>query len=172
MSLATDLSAFKDAGNARMPKEHSHAISQSIEDFKQTWNAANAIDVGGPQVHVADSHARIDRVRRNLDRRYVALGHAPEGTSRRPRSLRSSTTTIDLVMLSGQLQIGAVFPQTELGGDPGAVRAWVQAVTDLGYSHIAVFDHVGGADPRVHAGWDRPYTVDGSGHMHFRAECL
>jgi probable F420-dependent oxidoreductase len=67
-------------------------------------------------------------------------------------------------MLSGQPQIGAVFPQTELGGDPGAVRAWVQAVTDLGYDHIAVFDHVIGADPRVHAGWDRPYTVDTTFH--------
>jgi probable F420-dependent oxidoreductase len=67
-------------------------------------------------------------------------------------------------MFSGQPQIGAVFPQTELGGDPGAVRAWVQAVTDLGYDHIAVFDHVIGADPLVHAGWDRPYTVDTTFH--------
>ena len=67
-------------------------------------------------------------------------------------------------MLPEQFQIGAVFPQTELGGDPGAVRAWVQAVTDLGYGHIAVFDHVIGADPRVHAGWDRPYTVDTTFH--------
>ncbi len=66
--------------------------------------------------------------------------------------------------MSGQPQIGAVFPQTELGGDPGAVRAWVQAVTELGYGHIAVFDHVVGADPRVHAGWDRPYTVDTTFH--------
>lgn len=63
-----------------------------------------------------------------------------------------------------ELQIGAVFPQTELGGDPGAVRAWVQAVTELGYGHIAVFDHVIGADPRIHAGWDRPYTVETTFH--------
>jgi probable F420-dependent oxidoreductase len=61
-------------------------------------------------------------------------------------------------------RIGAVFPQTELGGDPGAVRAWVQAVTEFGYEHIAVFDHVVGADPQVHAGWDRPYTVETTFH--------
>jgi probable F420-dependent oxidoreductase len=61
-------------------------------------------------------------------------------------------------------QIGVVFPQTELGGDPGAVRAWVQAVTELGYGHIAVFDHVVGADPRIHTGWDRAYTVETTFH--------
>jgi peroxiredoxin len=46
MSLATDLSTFTDAANARMPKEHSRAISKSIEDFAQTWNPANAISAG------------------------------------------------------------------------------------------------------------------------------
>ena len=66
--------------------------------------------------------------------------------------------------MNAQPQVGAVFPQTELGGDPGAVRAWVQAVTELGYGHIAVFDHVVGADPQVHVGWDRPYTVETTFH--------
>jgi probable F420-dependent oxidoreductase len=66
--------------------------------------------------------------------------------------------------MTEQPQLGAVFPQTELGGDPGEVRAWVQAVTELGYGHIAVFDHVIGADPAVHAGWDRAYTVDTTFH--------
>jgi probable F420-dependent oxidoreductase len=62
--------------------------------------------------------------------------------------------------MTAQPQIGAIFPQSELGGDPGAVRAWAQAVTDLGYGHIVAFDHVIGPDPRVHIGWDRPYTVE------------
>jgi probable F420-dependent oxidoreductase len=66
--------------------------------------------------------------------------------------------------MSVRPRVGAIFPQTELGGDPGAVRAWTQAVTDLGYSHIAVFDHVVGADPQVHQGWDRPYDVDTTFH--------
>jgi peroxiredoxin len=48
MSLATDLATLKDRAHAQMPKEHSHAISKSIEDFMQTWNPANAINVGQP----------------------------------------------------------------------------------------------------------------------------
>ncbi len=62
--------------------------------------------------------------------------------------------------MSRQPRIGAVLPQNELGGDPGAVRAWVQAATDLGYDHISGFDHVIGADPQVHTGWVHPYTID------------
>src|SRR3984885_2716373 len=62
--------------------------------------------------------------------------------------------------MSAQLRIGAVLPQNELGSDPGAVRAWVQAATELGYDHISGFDHVIGADPRVHTGWVHPYTVE------------
>jgi probable F420-dependent oxidoreductase len=62
--------------------------------------------------------------------------------------------------MTTQLRIGAVLPQNELGGDPGAVRAWVQAATEHGYDHISGFDHVVGADPQVHTGWDRAYTID------------
>src|ERR1700722_5985234 len=62
--------------------------------------------------------------------------------------------------MTPQPRIGAVLPQNELGGDPGAVRAWVQAATELGYDHISGFDHVVGADPRVHTDWVHPYTVE------------
>jgi len=48
VSLATDLSTFKDGAYARMPKEHSQALSKSIEDFVHTWNPADAINVGEP----------------------------------------------------------------------------------------------------------------------------
>jgi len=57
------------------------------------------------------------------------------------------------------VQIGVVYPQTELGGDPTAVRRIGRAVEELGYSHLLAYDHVLGA---VHA--DRtpqltgPYT--------------
>jgi probable F420-dependent oxidoreductase len=57
------------------------------------------------------------------------------------------------------LRIGAVFPQTELGHDTGAVRAWAQEVEHAGYRHALVYDHVLGADPAVHTGWDRAYDV-------------
>jgi probable F420-dependent oxidoreductase len=62
------------------------------------------------------------------------------------------------------MQIGVVFPQTELGGDPGAVRAYAAAVSELGYSHIAVYDHVVGADPAIHRGWDGPYDISTTFH--------
>ena len=49
------------------------------------------------------------------------------------------------------MDIGVIFPQTEIEGDPAAVRDFVQAAEDLGYSHIFVADHVLGADPQFHA---------------------
>src|ERR1700748_736756 len=56
-------------------------------------------------------------------------------------------------------RIGAVFPQTELGHDTGAVRAWGQEVERAGYRHVLIYDHVLGADPAIHTPWDRPYDV-------------
>jgi probable F420-dependent oxidoreductase len=65
------------------------------------------------------------------------------------------------------MRIGAIFPQTEIGADPGAVRAYGQAVEGLGYRHILAFDHVLGADPAVHTGWDRAYDVETTFHEPF-----
>ena len=62
------------------------------------------------------------------------------------------------------MEIGVVFPQTELGGDVGAVRAFGQAASELGYSHLAAYDHVLGADPAVHGDLGGPYTSDTTFH--------
>jgi alkanesulfonate monooxygenase SsuD/methylene tetrahydromethanopterin reductase-like flavin-dependent oxidoreductase (luciferase family) len=62
------------------------------------------------------------------------------------------------------MRIGVVFPQTELGGDAGAVRAYGQRVEELGFTHLLAYDHVVGADPAVHAGWDGPYDVHTTFH--------
>jgi probable F420-dependent oxidoreductase len=62
------------------------------------------------------------------------------------------------------MQIGVVLPQTEIGADRGAVREYATAVSELGYQHIAAYDHVVGADPAVHEGWDGPYDVHTSFH--------
>jgi hypothetical protein len=43
------------------------------------------------------------------------------------------------------MNIGVVFPQVEIGQDPGAIRDYAQAVEVMGYTHILVFDHVLGA---------------------------
>jgi probable F420-dependent oxidoreductase len=39
------------------------------------------------------------------------------------------------------------------------MRTYGQHVEELGYSHILAYDHVVGADPAVHTGWDRAYNV-------------
>jgi probable F420-dependent oxidoreductase len=57
------------------------------------------------------------------------------------------------------LKIGAIFPTTEIGTDPAAIRDWAQAAEGLGMSHVITYDHVLGA---VHAGREPklsgPYT--------------
>jgi probable F420-dependent oxidoreductase len=65
------------------------------------------------------------------------------------------------------VQIGVVFPQTELGGDAGAVRQFGQAVEQQGYRHLLVYDHVVGADPSVHSPWRGPYDIDTTFHEPF-----
>jgi probable F420-dependent oxidoreductase len=65
------------------------------------------------------------------------------------------------------VRIGVVFPQTELGGDVGAVRAYGERVQELGFAHVLAYDHVVGADPDVHRGWRGPYDVSTTFHEPF-----
>ncbi len=65
------------------------------------------------------------------------------------------------------MNVGVVFPQTELGGDAGAVRAYAQRVEELGYAHLLAYDHVLGADPGVHSPWNGPYDVHTTFHEPF-----
>jgi probable F420-dependent oxidoreductase len=65
------------------------------------------------------------------------------------------------------MQIGVVFPQTELGGDVGAVRAYAKGVEQLGYTHLLAYDHVVGADAAIHQGWAGPYDVHTTFHEPF-----
>ncbi|MFT3854968.1 MAG: LLM class F420-dependent oxidoreductase [Ilumatobacteraceae bacterium] len=44
------------------------------------------------------------------------------------------------------MRIGVVFPQTEIGDDPIAVRDFVQTAEGLGFAHLLCFDHVLGAE--------------------------
>jgi probable F420-dependent oxidoreductase len=62
------------------------------------------------------------------------------------------------------MQIGAVFPQTEIGADVGAVRAYAERVQELGFAHILAYDHVVGADPTVHSPWRGPYDISTTFH--------
>jgi probable F420-dependent oxidoreductase len=66
------------------------------------------------------------------------------------------------------MQIGAVFPQTEFGNDPAAIREYAQTVEGLGYSHVLAYDHVLGANPNRPGGWQgRPYTYQSPFHEPF-----
>ena len=65
------------------------------------------------------------------------------------------------------MRLGAIFPQTEIGAAPAAVRDFAQAAEDLGYDHILVFDHVLGADQTKRDIWDRPYNKDDMFHEPF-----
>ena len=45
------------------------------------------------------------------------------------------------------MHLGVVFPQTEIGADPLAIKDFAQAAEALGYRHILAYDHVIGANP-------------------------
>jgi probable F420-dependent oxidoreductase len=59
---------------------------------------------------------------------------------------------------------GVVFPQTEIGADPAGVRAYAQAVQQMGYEHLAAYDHVLGADASVRPGWTGTYSSESLFH--------
>jgi probable F420-dependent oxidoreductase len=55
------------------------------------------------------------------------------------------------------MQVGAVFPQLEIGADPDAIANFVRTVEELGYDHLVIFDHVLGADANRPGGWRGAY---------------
>lgn len=58
--------------------------------------------------------------------------------------------------------IGVVFPQTEFGSDPSAIRDYAQSAEELGFSHIIAYDHILGANPDRPGGWEGVYTYQHS----------
>jgi probable F420-dependent oxidoreductase len=57
------------------------------------------------------------------------------------------------------VQVGVLFPQTEIGADLGALRSFVEAADGLGYRHLVTYEHVLGADPSRHPNWPGPYDL-------------
>lgn len=55
------------------------------------------------------------------------------------------------------MQVGAVFPQLEIGTDPDAIAKYARTVEELGYDHLVIFDHVLGADANRPGGWTGVY---------------
>ena len=65
------------------------------------------------------------------------------------------------------MKLGVVFPQTEIGADPGGVREFAQAAQELGYDHLLAYDHVLGADAPTAPDWAGPYTAEHQFHEIF-----
>ena len=65
------------------------------------------------------------------------------------------------------MKLGVVFPQTEIGSDPGAVREYAQAAESMGYNHILAFDHVLGANAESRPGWSGAYRHTDAFHEPF-----
>jgi probable F420-dependent oxidoreductase len=56
------------------------------------------------------------------------------------------------------MKIGLVYPQTEFGSDPAAIRDYAQLADELGFSHILAYDHVLGVNPDRPGGLQGPYS--------------
>lgn len=65
------------------------------------------------------------------------------------------------------MKFGAVFPQTEFGNDPIAIRDYAQAIEGMGYKHIVAYDHVLGASTANRPAWSGPYTSETPFHELF-----
>lgn len=65
------------------------------------------------------------------------------------------------------MKLGVVFPQTEIGADPAAVRDYAQAAEAAGFGHLLVYDHVVGANPDRPGGFRGPYTHESQFHEPF-----
>ncbi|MEX2355489.1 MAG: LLM class F420-dependent oxidoreductase [Thermaerobacterales bacterium] len=65
------------------------------------------------------------------------------------------------------MKIGAVFPQTEFGNDPKALRQYAQSIEEWGFDYLVAYDHVLGANPDRPGGWSGPYTYKNSFHEPF-----
>ncbi|MBA4179072.1 MAG: LLM class F420-dependent oxidoreductase [Anaerolinea sp.] len=65
------------------------------------------------------------------------------------------------------MQIGVVFPQSEIGSDPSVIKDFAQAAEALGYSHLLAYDHVLGAHPDREPRLTGPYTHETPFHEPF-----
>ena len=65
------------------------------------------------------------------------------------------------------MQIGVVFPQTEIGDDPDDVARFATTAESLGYRHLIAYDHVLGANTASRPDWFGPYTSKSLFHEPF-----
>ncbi len=68
--------------------------------------------------------------------------------------------------MATSLTLGAVLPTNEIAADPAAIRDFAQAVEEIGFNHLLIYDHVLGADPSAH-NLTGPYTDNDPFHEVF-----
>jgi probable F420-dependent oxidoreductase len=65
------------------------------------------------------------------------------------------------------MNIGVVFPQTDIGNDPHGIRDYAQAAEGMGFTHILAYDHVLGANRERHRDLTGPYSHRDAFHEPF-----
>ena len=69
--------------------------------------------------------------------------------------------------MSAAVKLGVIFPQTEIGTDPIAIRDYAQAAESLGFDYLLAFDHVLGANAGSRPDWGGFYRHTDSFHEPF-----
>lgn len=65
------------------------------------------------------------------------------------------------------MELGVVFPQTEIGTRPETVVRFTQRAEELGYGHLLAYEHVLGVNADRDDGWDGPYDHTDTFHEPF-----
>jgi probable F420-dependent oxidoreductase len=73
---------------------------------------------------------------------------------------RSDNKEVHVERTALPMRIGVALPQEATRADPIAVRDFAQAVKQLGYAHLEVYDHVLGASREAYLELDGPYCAE------------
>lgn len=65
------------------------------------------------------------------------------------------------------MKLGVGLPSSVIGGDPAAQAEFARAAEEIGFDHLAVYDHVVGVNPASRPDWRGPYTSDDCFHDPF-----
>ncbi|MEW6284197.1 MAG: TIGR03619 family F420-dependent LLM class oxidoreductase, partial [Candidatus Eremiobacterota bacterium] len=65
------------------------------------------------------------------------------------------------------MQIGLLFPQTEIGSDPSGLREYARASVEAGFDHVVTYEHVLGAVPERLPPDYAPYGIEDPFHEPF-----
>ncbi len=91
------------------------------------------------------------------------MGSSPTALPQIPDVAAPFRGRVTFVESTGRvMRIGAALPQEATRADPVAVRDFTQAVEQLGYAHLEVYDHVVGGSREDHPNLTGPYRLEHS----------